>query len=1236
MDRIEEAVETAVRLLRSSGGRATNSRLLRELDGDSALFAEVRETLILEDIAVDKDGVGLVLREAPSSPEETGPASGDERERGFSVFLSYGRADASELAARLRRDLEQRGFFVWKDTRELKAGHAWEQEIQTAIRATDVLLAVLSPHATRTSPGGDHALSDDSVCLDELSYARHRRPRTPIVPLMALPCEPPLCIFRLNYLDATTWLESPDAYARGIVDLTDALHRAVAGETHYRQEATQLDPLDFGWFLDRKRENFTGRDWAFEAIERLASTPGRRGVYVTGSAGAGKSAIVAELIHRNVHGRVLAVHCFRAGMPVTMDPARLVRSLAAMIAARVPAYAELLQDEQVSDLLAVSACRLDPVLAFAFGIARPLRSVGPPGEVRYLVLDGLDELGSQPGYGAGRQTVWDTLQAIAEYTPHWVRLLATSRPLERPPAWIQSLERLNLDARRDEDVESFLERMLPSEGAQPQVTRPRAGGMSFLQATQFVDMSARRPDLVANRLRSGASDESAQFAIDLSSRLDRAPVPGHLLRILLVLTVAKEELTAGQLARLCEVDEAAVDIAIERLSGLVREEEFGWTLFHESFRSWLSRSAYRVGSHSFHPPEASRMVAESCMRRRGENWSPYAQTYLASHLADAGALEEFAPFAIDLDFLRSRVESGDVYALLDDLDRYVEHIGRDLRVRWIRDAIQLHSDALEAHPELLFQCAWNACWWFDAEASRSFEVTPRVEAAFEDAAGLRDVASASDLVDAWRSSRPSSLPSRWYRAVRPPPATVGSGLFRSYRGHRDAVVAVVLLEGGRILASQAEGGAIKLWNIASGIQLSITEFPALESRAQEALRQSIERSKPEHRLFGGKLAQSERHVLERVEPVWDSPVRVRSKVTGEDVLLASTIGSHVTFGELSPNGAYAAAAVFDDWSVRVWACDSGCQIAHYYVADRQCRALAFSPNSDLLFAAIDTEVLAWRTGAVHRQRMFRPAHGVAISSVAVSPEGDRIASSSCDSTIATGGGSERDDSVRLWNGVDGTLQLSVEIEDVQRLAFSNDGRWLALGLLGEVAVLDVLTGDVVFRLELSRMMADAIAWSADDQALAASFRSGDVHIVSVQHRMALASFEEFDSEVTWLSFTTDGAELVAGSVAQPRHRHVPLPTGPSTDVVVWNIRDQSVEQRLRGDDAIERLRSSLVSPPPTRARSVFESEILGYQTGEVVGRLPAALIHLATSRDSRVVAGSIGRHLHMYRLESSE
>src|SRR5262249_19192823 len=137
---------------------------------------------------------------------------------------------------------------------------------------------------------------------------------------------------------------------------------------------------------------FCGRQWLFHEIEDwLDNNSDERALLIKGDPRTGKSAVVAELVFQNPGGRALAYHCCQADTQATLDPARMIRSLAAMIAAKVPAYAAQLETPDVRDVLSARSSQLDPASALELGLLSPLGQVSPPPSSRYLLIDALDE-----------------------------------------------------------------------------------------------------------------------------------------------------------------------------------------------------------------------------------------------------------------------------------------------------------------------------------------------------------------------------------------------------------------------------------------------------------------------------------------------------------------------------------------------------------------------------------------------------------------------------------------------------------------------------------------------------------------------------------------------------------------------------------------------------------------------------------------------------------------------------
>src|ERR1700755_554404 len=68
----------------------------------------------------------------------------------LNIFLSYARADGSDAASRLRGELTQAGFNVWRDVEEMHGGERWKEQLRGALRKVDVLLVLVTPSAVES------------------------------------------------------------------------------------------------------------------------------------------------------------------------------------------------------------------------------------------------------------------------------------------------------------------------------------------------------------------------------------------------------------------------------------------------------------------------------------------------------------------------------------------------------------------------------------------------------------------------------------------------------------------------------------------------------------------------------------------------------------------------------------------------------------------------------------------------------------------------------------------------------------------------------------------------------------------------------------------------------------------------------------------------------------------------------------------------------------------------------
>lgn len=391
------------------------------------------------------------------------------------LFLSYGVRDASQIAERLHRDLTARQYQVWQDIHRIRTGSPWDEEVQAGLRNSQVLLALLSPQSVRRALDANNPTSTDSVCLDEISYARGSC-NIPIVPVQVVSCEAPFLIYRLQQIDFRRWAESEEAYKAGLDQICAALAQALQSrKSPERLWGPLPEPWDFTPFILEKRKGFVGRQWLFREVDRWREKDQQSALLIVGEPGIGKSAIVAALVSENPDGQVLAYHCCRANTPATLEAGRFVRSLAAMLSTRLEGFAAMLDNPAIKEALDLS--HTDPASAFEGGILSPLYELPKPGgHRRYLLIDALDEaltltnknhLSRRDHVDRNQPTIVDVLSARLKSMPPWLGVVATTRNDPQILRQLGGLPAQIVDAndyKNQDDVQAFLRGRLNEPG----------------------------------------------------------------------------------------------------------------------------------------------------------------------------------------------------------------------------------------------------------------------------------------------------------------------------------------------------------------------------------------------------------------------------------------------------------------------------------------------------------------------------------------------------------------------------------------------------------------------------------------------------------------------------------------------------------------------------------------------------------------------------------------------------
>jgi formylglycine-generating enzyme required for sulfatase activity len=162
------------------------------------------------------------------------------------IFISYAKKDTRKLATDLADALNALpGYTAWVD-RSLRAGAAWEAEIQREILKCDVFVVLYSPDINRHLNG-----EEECYVLTEISYAKFTA-KKPIIPVMAQTTAPPISLTRMHYIDFTigglTVADLVEALCDEIGQPVPAAPPPVAPPvTRKRPSSIDLLPAPFAW-----------------------------------------------------------------------------------------------------------------------------------------------------------------------------------------------------------------------------------------------------------------------------------------------------------------------------------------------------------------------------------------------------------------------------------------------------------------------------------------------------------------------------------------------------------------------------------------------------------------------------------------------------------------------------------------------------------------------------------------------------------------------------------------------------------------------------------------------------------------------------------------------------------------------------------------------------------------------------------------------------------------------------
>jgi len=901
--------------------------------------------------------------------------------------------------------------------------------------------------------------------LDEISMARFNNRL--IIPAMVIQCRPPLCIYRIDYVDLTEW-KNPSRYEQSMKRIIAVMDQKDNVEGLHVGCIAHLKPLDFGAEVARFSRDFIGRERLLAEIDSWLEKPESRVFFIIGDPGAGKSAIMARLVER--HPQVVAYHFCISGLADSLNPNLFVRSIAAQLATQLDSYRHALESTELERIL-----EKDPGTLMRRLVADPLKAEQAEKPVLILV-DALDEASDH-----GQNDIAKVLYERLDDLPSWVRLVLSSRKVPKIMDRFNQYGPHEIDASENEnlqDISAYLEKKFSEpelaslffdsrvEPKDIAALLCKKGDGNFLYVTQAVEAIKR------GRLDLRNAEAFPEGLIGVYSTFFNRLYPGgegyeSVRQLLGVLLVARQPLSIERIVDFLELDDFEVRVNLQKLAAFFPERNGLYQAFHKSVSDWLQGKVgqdmtFVVNVQASHRLIADKLLAAYQKSRKDE----FIISHLPSHLRESRQWDKLVSLLTDFDFIEAKCRAGLLYQLILDYMTSLESMPKGKLSEKLSEYYSLvdsYSHIFKDHPEYLYNVA--------AVQPDCSEITK----------------PAREKLNA------EGIP--WIHWANLPQAK--NPYIRTLSGHLAWVRACCYSPDGQRIVSASSDNTLKIWNARTG-----RDIVTLAGHSSSVLACGFS---PD----GRRVVSASR----------DNTLKIWSAETGEEITTLVGHSGWVSGCSYSPDGKNVVSASWDK-TLKIWDEKTGTELATLLGHTDSVSACVYSSDGHSIVSASDDKMLKiWDARTATEIATLR-GHNGAVIACSYSANGRHVVSASWDRTLKVW-------DVKTHKQI---FSISSDFEDFLSCSYSPDGRYIVSALgNNSLKIWDAETYDEVATYCGHSDIVFSCSYSPDGRRIVSASKDSTLKIWNAEGVKGSAVLSSHSGLVTSCNCSPDERYLVSAS-----------------------------------------------------------------------------------------------------------